>query len=367
MISQVSHPEPPSLRVAWLMSAVLLALAACDIGGGAGAQGDARGECIIAQDQLVGGCPGRGEDCIDALWNPDQISPDQARFLDDDSRVIGVVVDEQPYAVPLNVLWWHEVANLDVGTTALAITHCPLTGSSLAFDRAVIDDHKFGVSGLLFKNNLTMYDSTSQESLWPQMNRAAGCGPRAGSSLTMYPILEMTWSGWKSLHPNTQVTTGTKDPDQYTRYPYGNYDQPTNDRLLVPMEIDDRRPPKERVLGIPERNGGIAFPFGVLDNGAPLRAIEATIGRQEALVIFWDQARRSAMAYRPFIDGERLTFVVSDGRIQDEESGSTWRIDGVATSGPLQGRRLEPFASAYVAYWFAWAAFQPETQIWEEA
>lgn len=350
-------------RVGWLVGVFVLSLTACDVGGGTEARRNTNGECIIPQDELAGGCPGR-ENCISALWNPKQIQPSAATFLNEDSRIIGLMVDGQAYAVPLNVLWWHEIANLDIGNEKLAVTYCPLTGSSLAFDRTAVRGRKFGVSGLLFKNNLTMYDSTSRESLWPQMNREAGCGPRAGAHLNMHPVIEMTWSGWRSLHPNAQVTTGTKDPDQYTRYPYGNYDHPNNERLLVPMEIDTRRPPKERVLGIPKGEGGIAFPFGALDDGMPMRAVEETRGRQEAVVVFWDRVRQSATAYRPFIDDERLSFTVNDGRIQDRETGSTWRVDGMAISGPLDGRQLEPFAKAYVAFWFAWAAFHPDTRLW---
>lgn len=43
--------------------------------------------------------------------------------------------------------------NLRIGERDLAVTHCPLTGSSLVFDRAAIGGAELGVSGLLFKNN----------------------------------------------------------------------------------------------------------------------------------------------------------------------------------------------------------------------
>ena len=42
----------------------------------------------------------------------------------------------------------------------LAVTYCPLTGSSMVFRREVVNGVEFGVSGLLFKNNLVMYDRT---------------------------------------------------------------------------------------------------------------------------------------------------------------------------------------------------------------
>jgi hypothetical protein len=49
-------------------------------------------------------------------------------------------------------------------------------------------------------------------------------------------------------------------------------------------------------------------------------------------------------------------------RFQDMETGSTWNIKGVATDGPLKGRHLEQIP-AYTAYWFAWASFWPDTEI----
>jgi hypothetical protein len=70
------------------------------------------------------------------------------------------------------------------------------------------------------------------------------------------------------------------------------------------------------------------------------------------------------MAYRPLTEGQRLTFEVLEGKITDLETGSTWDASGIASSGPLAGRRLEPLTEAYVAYWFAWAAFHDNTTLW---
>ena len=281
--------------------------------------------------------------------------------------MIGVVLDGEPLAVPHGILWWHEVANLDGADVQLAVTYCPLTGSSIAFDRAAIGGRTFGISGLLFQNNLTMYDRTSGESLWPQMNRAAGCGPQSGTALTAVPILEMTWAGWQSLYPNTKVISGQTGFDRnYRQYPYGDYERLNNGRLLdARTPLDERRPPKERVLGLPDGEGGIAFPFGALEaTGAPFRVVEETVGG-EAVVVFWDQERQAAAAYRRALPDRALSFELRDGEITDVETGSAWRIDGRATAGPLRGTQLQPIPDAYVAFWFAWAAFQPETRLWE--
>lgn len=357
-----------------ILGVLLLLFAGCDSnpsGGqvGSGQTPDPSGaSCAIPTSNFADG--GVGKDGIPALTDPVFVNAGAADYLDGADRVIGLEVGGQAYAVPHNILWWHEIANLNFDAVQLAVTYCPLTGSSLAFDRAVIDGAEFGVSGLLFNNNLTMYDRTNQESLWPQMNRQAGCGPRTGRSLTMYPIMEATWAGWRALHPDTRVLSEATGFDRnYTSsgYPYGDYEERNNDRLLFDIPIDGRRPPKERVLGIPasgpDSEGGVAYPFGALDDGTPVAVVNDVVG-DDAVVVVWHAASEGAMAYHATVDGERLLFEDRNGEIVDANTESVWAVTGEAISGPMQGTRLMPVDRAYVAFWFAWAAFQPETQIW---
>lgn len=364
------------LRLLLLVASVmLLIVSACDSGNApevTSGTPSSNNTCTVPREQFADG--GVGKDKIPALSNPAFIQPTEATYLAEDDRVIGLMVDGQPYAVPHNILWNHEIANIDLPTLQVAVTYCPLTGSSLAFDRAIIGGNEFGVSGILFQNNLTMHDRTTRESLWPQMMRQAACGPRLGGSLRMVPVMEMTWEGWQTLHPKTQVLSsdtgypfGYHTSDYpYGNYeePYGNYEEPTDDDLFFPMDIDTRRLPKERLLGVPDgRQGGMAFPFFELDAHGPIHVAEERVSGQR-VVVFWDRTKQGAMAYTPHVDGQRLTFEVRGERIVDAETQSTWRIDGVAIAGPLANEQLEPIAEAYVAFWFAWAAFHPETEVW---
>ncbi|NBB73761.1 MAG: DUF3179 domain-containing protein [Bacteroidetes bacterium] len=359
-----------------LLGLIVLVLAGCDStsgpSSGSGLFEDPSSDaCDIPASNLVSG--GVPKDGIPALTDPTFVDPgaSQASYLDASSRVIGLVVDGEAYAIPHNILWHHEIANLNFESIQLAVTYCPLTGSSLAFDRAVIDGGEFGVSGLLFNNNLTMYDRTSQESLWPQMNREAGCGPRSGSDLTMYPIMETTWDGWQALYPETQVVsgqTGFNRNYQPSGYPYGNYEEPNNDRLLFSAPIDDRRPPKERVLGVPgtsepSRSAGVAYPFGELNDGTPVTVVNDDVA-DGPIVVLWSQAAQGAMAFRPVVDGQLTTFEDRNGEIVDVATESVWNVRGEAISGPMQGAQLEPVRQTYVAFWFAWALFQPETTLY---
>ena len=249
----------------------------------------------------------------------------------------------------------------------VAVTYCPLTGSSLVFDRSVVEGATLGVSGILFRNNLVIWDRNDPSSLWLQMGREARCGPADGTRLPMVASIETTWAGWKELHPETRVVSGSLGLGRdYTRYPYGSYEQDLQ-LLFNQGTLDGRRFLKERVLGIPEEDGrhGIAFPFEALRDHSDGAGVVETTARGGDVVVFWDEVLVGAMAYRPEAEGVHLTFRVEDGRIHDEQTGSEWRLDGLAVGGPLAGSSLEPVAEAFVAFWFAWAAFHPDTELWE--
>ncbi len=149
-------------RAALLGGVLLLGLSACDSSNDVDIP-EGGDDCVIPTSLFADG--GVGKDGIPALTDPDFISADQVDFLAGDNRVIGFLIDGVAVAVPHNILWWHEIINFNFSDALrLAVTYCPLTGSSMAFDRASIGGGEFGVSGLLFQNNLTMYDRTENHS-----------------------------------------------------------------------------------------------------------------------------------------------------------------------------------------------------------
>ena len=323
-------------------------------------------QCSIPLDQVFSGGVDRGQ--IPDLTNPALVPAGHADadYLDDTDRVIGFRLGGRWVAVPHNILWWHEIINFtaDPGSR-VAVTYCPLTGSSLVFDMGTVS--RFIVSGLLFNNNLMMVDGDT-ESLWPQMSRGARCGPRDGRDLAMVPSVEITWAGWKALHPDTRVVSGeTGFSRDYTEYPYDLYEQPDAPPLFAVPDLDRRRQVKERVLGVPGRSGpGIAFPFFELEGAGALATAHEVVDGAPTLVL-WDSAAAGAAAFHPEVDGQQLTFAVEGGEFRDVQTGSSWTLDGRAVAGPLAGQALEPIADAYVSFWFAWSTFEEGTRIWGDS
>ena len=70
--------------------------------------------------------------------------------------------------------------------------------------------------------------------------------------------------------------------------------------------------------------------------------------------------------FDPILDGRKLTFRADGDSIVDNETESVWSILGKATEGPLTGEELAPVLHDN-NFWFAVAAFRPDTKIYQGA
>lgn len=317
------------------------------------------------QDRLFAGGPGR--DGIPALDLPLFVKAADAGFMRESDRVLGIEINGVARAYPLIVMWWHEIVNDTLGGDNVLVTYCPLTGSGLAFSGFVNGAFRvFGVSGLLFENNLVMFDRQTN-SLWTQLLMGAQCGTEAGKLLSRVPAAETTWKQWLVAHPETTVLSLNTGFDRdYGVYPYGDYNLLDNAETFFPSStFSDARPPKELVLGIREGNTAVAYPFGALADKGNAVAVNDQVGTREVLVTYlFSQA--SARAFDRNVAGQTLSFTVASEdpfTLTDNETGSTWDWRGLAIAGPLQGERLTPLEDAWTLFWFAWSVFYPETQI----
>jgi len=93
--------------------------------------------------------------------------------------------------------------------------------------------YTFGVSGLLYKRNLLMFDRET-DSLWSQLLARAVTGPLAGTSLRILPAENTTWGEWKKFNPQTLVISFvTGYARNYREDPYADYPLPRHPALLV--------------------------------------------------------------------------------------------------------------------------------------
>ena len=75
-----------------------------------------------------------------------------------------------------------KLVNDELAGRPILVSYCPLCGTGIVFDRRVEGEaRRFGVSGLLYRSDLLMYDRET-ESLWSQFTGAAIAGLRASNS-----------------------------------------------------------------------------------------------------------------------------------------------------------------------------------------
>jgi len=319
---------------------------------------------------------GGTKDSIPALTNPTFVGAAEIDYVLDDDLVLGLVIDGIARAYPENIGWWHEIVNDEVGGYPVSVTFCPLTGTGLALKAADGGQLELGVSGLLFNNNLVMYDRRDNETLYPQIYFTGISGGRKGESLTLLPITETKWSTWKRLHPDTQVIAlggeTYRNEQVYRQYPYQNY--LTSEIVLRPLDPSHSHNPNPFALDYGRKSPMLGLRLAaeikayVFEDMGERIAINDRLGGQDILVI-WDQESFLALPYWREVDGQSLTFEIDPGvgfpfSLVDEGTGSRWNVHGVATDGPMAGVRLTQIP-AHNSFWFAWLTFWQDTDVWK--
>ncbi len=327
---------------------------------------------LLDVDQLLAGGP--PPDGIPAIDEPNFQPVAEVDWLEDTEPVLSLTVGEETRAYPLRVMTWHEIVNDVVGGAPVAVTYCPLCNSGVAFERDVPGQGilTFGTSGLLYADNLVMYDRQT-ESLWPQLTGQASVGVLTGTQLQAIPMGTVAWRDFAAAEPAALVLsqdTGFSRP--YGTNPYTGYDDPDGDLLLeLPGDTDARLPVKERVVGLDDGTETVAVRRSALVGRPPL---EVTVGGRE--VVLWHRPGQASaldaqtvaggadigtvVAFDPVVKGRRLHFESRGDDVVDRETGSAWDVLGRATSGPLDGAELPPFRFLDT-FWFAWVAFHPDT------
>jgi len=317
---------------------------------------------IVPLDQIVSGGP--PPDGIPSIDKPKFISiQDANKYLGDSELVLGLNINGDVRAYPLQILVWHEIVNDKVGGVPIAVTYCPLCFTNQVFNRTLDDGQilEFGTSGKLYNSNLVMYDRTTK-SLWSQAMAQGIVGKLAGVKLERIPFDVAYWKEWKELYPDSKVLsrdTGSTRP--YGADPYGDYY--TNGDVLFPVSNrDDRLGLKEIVIGF-ENNGQYkAYKLQEIEDKNVIN--DQVNGKPIALFSLHPFMVR---VYDPVVDGQilELSYNPKDQNFVDKQTSSLWNFEGKAISGQMKGKQLThlPFDEGF---WFEWVAFHPKTELYKD-
>ncbi len=307
---------------------------------------DSKGQkYIVDPSKLQSGGPPK--DGIPSIDEPKFIKVNEADFLNDNELVLGLDYNGVVKAYPFQILVWHEIVNDFANDKPILVTYCPLCGTGIAFNRQLDGETvEFGVSGKLYNSDLVMYDRKT-DSYWQQLTGEAIVGELSGMMLEKIPIDTVTWGEWRAKHPDTLVlsrNTGFIRP--YGSSPYGDYD--SSQEIYFPVDnLDKRLHPKAFVYGIDINGKYKAYPWDEVKN---VRVINDEFAGKRLLIVSTE-----TNAVRVY-DRKQLEFKIINGKLVDN-NGNELNLDG---SGDMEG--LEEIIGVN-SFWFAWAAFHPETEL----
>lgn len=221
------------------------------------------------------------------------------------------------------------------------------------------EELSFGVSGMLWRDNLVMYDRQS-ESWWAQGSGQAIRGPRRGTQLEQVASDMMTWKEWRTLHPRTRVLAPEVTRDRTGRDVYASYHRSRSIGVTGRTRSAGALDAKAQVLGFRIGRDSFAVETGRLARD-PVMQAEAG---DTPVVVVASPDRSSARAF--VAAGHTFRDVREEAgrvRMTDEKTGSHWdAFAGRAVSGPLAGQQLESVV-AHLSYWFSWHSFFPESVV----
>lgn len=192
-------------------------------------------------------------------------------------------------------------------------------------------------------------------------------GPLQGEKLKPLHSMFTKWDTWKKLHRNSKVLANPRGGlFSSMRDPYESYYR-SADTGIIPTRFSDKRIyPKEYVLGLVLNDKAKAYPFSVLSRqvvvndtfqGLPLLVVfdaETATG-----AIFKRNPEGKTLSYKPIQRADKKGLLLTD-----DPTKSIWEgLAGIATEGPLRGKRLEPLPMT-PSFWFGWVDHYPATELY---
>ena len=275
-----------------------------------------------------------------------------AASVDKSKLVIGVVINGEAKAYPIQLIGYHHQVMDTVGNEPVIITYCTVCRSGRAYSTLVNGRHEsFRLVGMDHFN--AVFEDETTKTWWQQANGEAIAGPLKGAALKEIPSRQLTVDSWLRQYPNSMVME--PDPLYDERYfRLEDYDRGT---MQSPLVKRDYRPwqPKSWIVGVKNEFSSMAYDWNDL---VKKRVIQDSLQALPILLTI-ETDTTSFHVYDRRINGSVLQFNTSttDNRFTDQNTNSTWNIDGLCIDGPLKGQQLTR-VQAYNEFWHSWKTFQ---------
>ena len=268
--------------------------------------------------------------------------------------VIGVAINGEAKAYPIQIIGYHHQVMDTIGNTPVMITYCTVCRTGRAFSPFVNGKMEtFRLVGMDHFN--AMFEDATTKSWWQQATGKAIAGPLKGTTLKELASMQLTLEAWLREYPNSSVmqpdTTFNKDYKDLAGYDKGT--------LKSGLEKRDSASWKKKswVIGVKYKNNSKAYDWNELVKNKVIN--DSIEGLPILLTLEKDTA--SFHVYDRRLNGTILNFQKgTDDLLIDQDTNSSWNMDGVCIDGTLKGEKLTP-VQAYQEFWHSWSTFHPNT------
>ena len=271
--------------------------------------------------------------------------------MDRSKLVVGVVIDGQAKAYPIQLIGYHHQVMDTIGKTPVMITYCTVCRSARVFSPIVNGKQEtFRLVGMDHFN--AVFEDATTKSWWQQATGMAITGPLKGNVLKIFPSSQLTLDAWLRQYPKSLVMKpDTVFMDNY--FGLEDYDKGTMRSSLVRRDLASWQR-NSWVIGVINNYSSKAYDWNELLQKKIIQ--DSVDGMPILLTIENDSA--SFHVYDRRVDDTTLSFQVSGNQdlLVDEKTRSSWNMDGVCIRGLLAGKKLLPVQS-YNEFWHSWQTF----------
>jgi len=270
--------------------------------------------------------------------------PADRNKVDTARLVVGIEVDGQARAFPIQFIGYHHQVRDTVAGKPVMVSYCTVCRTGRVFS-PIVDGRAetFRLVGMDHFN--AMFEDASTHSWWRQANGEAIAGPSKGKALTEIPSRQVTLAEWLREHPSSlimQADAGLKD--NYSKD--FDYETGKSRKSLTGTDTVSWHD-KAWVVGITVNGQSKAYDWNRLRRE---RVVNDVIGGQPIVLALASDTTSFAAFVRPNADAR---FVVRNDSL----------VAGVASyafNGKGANGALEP-VNASQEFWHSWRTFQPAT------
>ena len=284
---------------------------------------------------------------------PSQTSFIPAAESEDKSKlVIGIVVNGEAKAYPIQLIGYHHQVMDIIGNEPVIVTYCTVCRTGRVYSALVNGRHEsFRLVGMDHFN--AVFEDETTKTWWQQANGVAIAGPLKGSTLKEIPSVQFTVDAWLRQYPNSMVMAPDSLYDE-RYFKLEDYDRGTMQSSLVKRDYTAWAP-KAWVVGIKNQDTSMAYDWNDL---VKKRVIQDSL-QSLPILLAMENDTTSFHVYDRRINGSVLQFntSIANNCLTDTGTNSVWNMDGLCIDGPLKGQQLIRI-QAYNEFWHSWESFQ---------